>query len=269
MEELLNEARALAENGTRELIVIAQDTSRYGLDLYGEHRLAQLLRALCKIEKLHWIRVHYLYPDEMTDELISVLAGEEKIVKYLDIPIQHINDEILRRMNRRGTRTELTALFCKLRERIPGLVLRTSLITGLPGEGASEFDELCNFLREFRLERVGAFAFSPEEGTPAETMAHPDSDVAAHRAELLSEMQSRIMDEYNESLVGTVTEVLCEGWDERSGKYFGRTYADSPDIDGQISFTSKRNIPAGTFLPVCIEGAVDGELFASEKEGPL
>ena len=161
IEELVKEAEQLAADGVKELIVVAQDTSRYGLDLYGERKLAELLRQLCRIDGLVWIRVHYLYPDEMSQELIDVLANEPKIVKYLDIPIQHINDDILRRMNRRGNGEYVKELFAKLRREIPGLVLRTSLITGLPGEGEAEFAQLCDFLKEYKLERVGAFAFSP------------------------------------------------------------------------------------------------------------
>lgn len=164
MEDLIKEAEQLASDGVKELIVVGQDTSRYGLDLYGERKLAELLRRLCKIDGLVWVRVHYLYPDEMSQELIDVLANEPKIVKYLDIPIQHINDEILRKMNRRGNGEYVRQLFTKLRHEIPGLVLRTSLITGLPGEGEVEFAQLCDFLKEYKLERVGAFAFSPEEG---------------------------------------------------------------------------------------------------------
>ena len=170
MEKLLEEAKELAASGVKELIVVAQDTSRYGIDLYGERKLAELLRELCKIDGFVWVRVHYLYPDEMSDELIDVLANEPKIVKYLDIPIQHIDDGILKKMNRRGNSKYLKALLTKLRDRIPGLVLRTSLITGLPGEGEKEFEALCDFLREYKLERVGAFAFSPEEGTRAAKM---------------------------------------------------------------------------------------------------
>ena len=166
MNELLDEAAELASAGVKELIVIAQDTSRYGIDLYGERKLAELLQKLCAIDGFVWVRVHYLYPDEMSEELIDVLANEPKIVKYLDIPIQHINNDILRRMNRHCTGDEIRALLQKLRARIPGLVLRTSLITGLPGEGEAEFEELCTWLREVRLERVGVFPFSPEEGRP-------------------------------------------------------------------------------------------------------
>ena len=266
LEDCLYEARMLAEDGVKELIVVAQDTSRYGIDLYGERKLPELLRELCRIEKLHWIRVHYLYPDEMTDELIDVIASEPKIVKYMDIPIQHVNDRILKRMNRRGTHAELDELFARLRERIPGVVIRTSLITGLPGEGEAEFDELCDWLRVHKLERVGAFAFSPEEGTAAAKMEHPDEETAAHRAEIVSELQSRIMDEYNEARIGTVMEVLCEGYDPETERYFGRTYADSPDIDGRVCFDSETTVHTGSFVPVKITGVCDGDLIGACKE---
>jgi len=266
MEEVLAEAERLAKDGVKELIVVAQDTSRYGLDLYKERRLAELLRELCKIDGFHWIRVHYLYPDEMSDELIDVLATEEKIVKYLDIPLQHINDAILKRMNRRGTRSYLEGLLTKLREKIPGLVLRTSLITGLPGEGEEEFEELCQFLKEFKLERVGAFSFSPEEGTPAAKMERPDEEIAVRRAEVVAELQSRIMDEYNASRVGEVMEVLCDGYSVEEGSYYGRTYADSPDIDGKIWFTCERPVPTGSFVSVLVDDVYDGELLGKAVE---
>lgn len=267
MEDCLYEARMLAEDGAKELLVVAQDTSRYGIDLYGERKLPELLRELCKIEKLHWIRVHYLYPDEMTDELIDVIASEPKIVKYLDIPIQHVNDKILKKMNRRGTRQELDALLIKLRARIPGVVIRTSLITGLPGEGEAEFEELCLWLREHKLERVGAFAFSPEEGTAAAKMEHPEEEVAVHRAQIVEELQSRVMDACNNARIGTVMEVLCEGYDAESEQYFGRTYADSPEIDGRVLFSSDRTVRIGSFVPVRITGVCDGELTGELKEG--
>ena len=260
LEDCLYEARLLAQDGVKELIVVAQDTSRYGIDLYGERKLPELLRQLCKIEKLHWIRIHYLYPDEMSDELIDVIASEPKIVKYMDIPIQHVNDQILKKMNRRGTRAELDELFEKLRARIPGVVIRTSLITGLPGEGEAEFEELCDWLRVHKLERVGAFAFSPEEGTPAAKMEHPDEETAARRAEIVCEIQSRIMDECNDARIGTTMEVLCEGFDPETDRYFGRTYADSPDIDGRVLFTSKTAVHTGSFVNVNIIGVCDGDL---------
>lgn len=266
MDDCLYEARMLAEDGVRELIVVAQDTSRYGIDLYGKRMLAELLRELCKIEKLHWIRVHYLYPDEMSDELIDVIASEPKIVKYMDIPIQHVNDKILKRMNRRGTKAELDELFAKLRARIADVVIRTSLITGLPGEGEAEFEELCDWLRAHQLERVGAFAFSPEEGTPAARMEHPDEETAVRRAEIVNELQSRVMDDCNERRIGTVMEALCEGYEPEREQYFGRTYADSPEIDGRIFFESAQPIRVGSFVPVRITGVCDGDLAGIFEE---
>lgn len=266
LEDCLYEARMLAEDGVKELIVVAQDTSRYGIDLYDERKLPELLRELCKIEKLHWIRVHYLYPDEMTDELIEVIATEPKIVKYMDIPIQHVNEKILKRMNRRGTRAELDALFAKLRREIPNVVIRTSLITGLPGEGEAEFEELCDWLRANKLERVGAFAFSPEEGTAAARMEYPEEEIAVRRAEIVSELQSRVMDECNEARLGTVMEVLCEGYDPETDRYFGRTYADSPDIDGRVVFEGN-GVKVGNFFMVKITGVCDGDLTGICEEG--
>ena len=261
MEKLIEEAKELAASGVKELIVVAQDTSRYGIDLYGERKLAELLRELCKIDGFVWVRVHYLYPDEMSDELIDVLANEPKIVKYLDIPIQHIDDGILKRMNRRGNSKYLKALLTKLRDRIPGLVLRTSLITGLPGEGEKEFEALCDFLREYKLERVGAFAFSPEEGTRAARMEYPDAEVARQRADVVEEIQSRIMDEWNESMMGKKLQVLCEGYDADEECWYGRTFADSPDIDGRILFDSEEELTPGDFVTVEVTDACDGELI--------
>ena len=261
MDDVLYEARLLAASGVKELIVVAQDTSRYGTDLPGHKRLLpELLRQLCKIDGIHWVRVHYLYPDEIDDELIDVIAGEEKIVKYLDIPIQHCNDKILKLMNRRGNNAWLRELFTKLRTRIPGLVLRTSVITGLPGEGEEEFDELCQFLKEHCLERVGAFAFSPEEGTPAAAMEHVDFETAAQRAEMVEIIQSRIMDDYNEAMMGKVLEVLVDVFDEEAEQFFGRSYADSPDIDGRVWIAADEPLSEGQFVKVQIDGAVDGDL---------
>lgn len=264
MEDILAEAEGLAARGTRELIVVAQDTSRYGIDLYRKRMLAPLLRELCRIDSLHWIRVHYTYPDELTDELIDTIAREPKIVKYLDIPIQHVNDGILRRMNRRGNKAYLQQLFPKLRSRIPGLVIRTSLIVGLPGEGEAEFDELCAFLREYRLERVGAFAFSPEEGTPAAEMAYPDAEIANRRAEYIAQLQSEILDDWNEAHFDQTMEVLIDDWDGMF--YYGRTYADSPGIDGTVRFRSEREHRIGEFVNVTVLGAEDGELIGREAE---
>ena len=209
MEALLAEAKKLAESGVKELIVIAQDITRYGLDLEEKSSLAQLLRELCRLP-FHWIRLHYLYPEVITDELIEVIASQPKILHYLDIPIQHCNDGILKAMRRRNTRAELEELFAKLRRAMPDLVIRTSLICGLPGEGEAEFEELCDFLREQKLQRVGVFQFSPEEGTLAAAMDNQvPGEIAARRVELVVDLQSRIMDEYNEQRLGTVMEVLC------------------------------------------------------------
>ena len=265
-EDLIDEAKMLAEEGARELIVIAQDTSRYGIDRYGKRRLSELLRELCRIEGFHWIRVHYLYPDEMDEELIDTIAQEEKICSYLDIPIQHCNDNILRRMNRRGNKEYLDKLLPYLREKIPGLVLRTSLIAGLPGEGEEEFAELCEFLKKHRMERVGCFVFSPEEGTAAAKMEYPEQAIAQRRAEIVNEMQSRIMDDYNERMIGKTVEVLVEGYDRLAECQFGRTYADSPEIDGMVFFTSQRRIRAGSFVYVKIEETMDGNLVGSMVE---
>ena len=261
MDDVLYEARMLAASGVKELIVVAQDTSRYGTDLPGHKRLLpELLRQLCAIEELKWIRVHYVYPDEIDDEFIEVMASEPKIVKYLDIPIQHCNSNILKLMNRRGDGAFLRELFAKLRSRIPGLVIRTSLITGLPGEGEEEFQELCQFLRDLRLERVGAFAFSPEEGTPAAEMDFVDNETAVKRAEIIEMLQSGIMDDYNASMIGKTLEILVDGYDEELEQFYGRTYADSPDIDGRVWIASDEPIREGEFVTVTIDGCIDGDL---------
>lgn len=261
MDDVLYEARLLAVNGVKELIVVAQDTTRYGTDFPERKRLLpDLLRQLCAIDGFEWIRIHYVYPDEIDDELIRVIAEEPKIVKYLDIPIQHCNDKILALMNRRGDKAWLTELFNKLRSNIPGIVLRTSVITGLPGEGETEFEELCEFLREMRLERVGAFAFSPEEGTPAADMNYPDQEIALQRAQSVEMLQSQIMDDYNASLIGTTLKILVDGYDEEYQQFYGRTFADSPEIDGRVWIASEEALIEGTFVNVCIDGLVDGDL---------
>ena len=266
MESLLAEAKKLADDGVKELIVIAQDITRYGTDLYRKRMLPELLTELCKLP-FHWVRLHYLYPDELDDALIDVIAREHKILKYIDIPLQHINDRILKAMNRRSTKAEIIALLKKLRERLPGLVLRTSLICGLPGETEEEFEELCDFLRESGIERAGIFQFSPEEGTPAAVMPDQvDPDTAKRRVELLVELQSRVMDAWNESRLGETLEVLCEGFDPDMGCYAGRSYADSPDVDGKVFFTAAGLVPAGTFVNVRITGTSDGDLTGEIEE---
>ena len=268
MDDILYEARLLAASGVKELIVVAQDTSRYGTD-FPEHKrlLPELLRQLCQIDGIHWIRLHYAYPDEIDDELIDVIANEPKIVKYLDLPIQHCNSKILQLMNRRGDGQFLSELFAKLRARIPGLILRTSVITGLPGEGEEEFAELCDFLKEQRMERVGAFPFSPEEGTPAAEMDYPEASVAQERAEIVAGIQSQIMDEYAQEMLGKTVEVLVDGYDEEYEQYFGRTFADSPDIDGRVWLSSDDDLSEGSFVMVRLDGVIDGDLSGYVLEG--
>lgn len=266
MDALLTEARELAQAGVKELIVIAQDITRYGMDRKDGSSLAGLLRELCKLD-FHWVRLHYLYPEVITDELIQTMAQNPKIVHYLDIPIQHCNDKILKAMRRHTTKADIQALFAKLRNAMPDVVLRTSLICGLPGEGEAEFEELCQFLREEKLQRAGVFQFSPEEGTLAAAMDDQvDPDVAQRRVELVVDLQSRVMDEYNEQRLGTVMEVLCEGFDSQAGCYVGRTYADSVEIDGHVYFTAAGLVPAGSFVNVRITGTMDGDLTGEIDE---
>ena len=262
IENVVEEARELAEHGVKELIVIAQDITRYGTDLYGKRCLAELCRRLAEIDGVEWIRLHYLYPDQFDDELINEIASNEKIVKYLDIPIQHIDNDILKSMNRRGTGDDIRKLFKELRERIPGVVLRTSLISGLPGEGDAEFEELCSFLREAKIERAGVFPFSPEEGTPAAKMPHIDAEETQRRADLIMEIQAGVMDEFNASLIGKTLEVLCLDYDEDSQMWVGRSCYDSPDIDGLVFFDGdggEGNIVYVNITAVADDGNLIGE----------
>jgi ribosomal protein S12 methylthiotransferase len=270
-EAVINDAEDLARQGVKELIVVAQDSTRYGLDLYGERRLPELLHRLSEIEGIVWIRLHYLYPDEVTDVLIAEVRNNPKIVKYLDIPVQHINSAILKAMNRRGDGEFIRTLFTKLRAEIPGLVLRTSVIVGLPGEGNAEFEELCAFLKEYKIERAGVFTYSPEEGTPAFDMPGAvHAELAEHRAALVEELQSRIIDEWNETRLGTTLDVLIEGYDEWGECYYGRSYADSPDVDGkiyisnnneQISDNKDGGLRVGTFVRVAVSDILDGDVI--------
>ena len=266
MDSLLSEARLLADRGVKELIVIAQDITRYGEDLKDGSNLETLLKELCKLP-FHWIRLHYLYPEAVTDSLIATIASQPKILHYLDIPIQHCNDRILSAMRRRTNKAQLTELFAKLRAAMPDVVIRTSIICGLPGEGAEEFEELCDFLREAKLQRAGIFQYSREEGTLAAAMEDQvDDETAKRRVELLVDLQSRVMDGYNEDRLGSVMEVLCEGFDASAGCYAGRTYADSVDVDGKVFFTAAGVIPAGTFVNVRITGTSDGDLTGEIEE---
>lgn len=268
MDALLAEAKALADAGVKELIVIAQDITKYGMDL-PEHKrlLPELLRELCKLD-FTWVRLHYLYPDQITDELIDVIASEPKIVKYLDIPLQHVSKRILRAMHRPGDGAEFAALIENLRARIPGLVLRTSLIVGLPGETEEEFAELCSFLQETQIERVGVFEFSPEEGTEAAELPDQiDAETKANRRLIVEELQSGVLDDYNTSRHGETMDVLCEGFDDEQQLWFGRTYADSVEVDGHVYFESDDTPQAGEFVPVLITESLGPDLLGVQQKG--
>ena len=268
MASLLEEARALSDAGVKELIVIAQDITKYGMDL-PEHKrlLPELLRELCKMD-FTWIRLHYLYPDQITDELIDVIADEPKIVKYLDIPLQHVSKRILRAMHRPGDGAEFTRLIEDMRERIPGLVLRTSLIVGLPGETEDEFAELCEFLQNVGIERVGVFEYSPEEGTEAAELPDQiDDETKQNRRLIVEELQSGVLDDYNTSRHGEVMQVLCEGFDEEQGLWYGRTYADSVEVDGHVYFDAADNEPAeGEFVSVLITESLGPDLLGVRQK---
>ena len=262
LENIVNEARALAEDGVRELVIIAQDTTRYGLDLYGELSLAKLLNELCKIEKLKWIRVLYAYPERITDELIDVIAKQDKIVKYLDIPLQHCDGELLKKMNRKGDEASLRALVKKLRERIPGITLRTTFITGFPGETKEQFDRLGEFAQDMRFERMGCFAYSEEEGTAAAKMPDQiDEDVREHRKEILEEQQDTRVAELYDAMIGDEAEVVVEGYDRYLEHYFGRSAMFAPEIDGMIYFTSPKRLSVGSFVKVRFNEVLDNNLI--------
>lgn len=253
-DEVIKEAEQLAANGVKELNVIAQDTTRYGEDLFGEPYLAKLLKRLCQIDGFKWIRVLYCYPDRVTDELINVIAEEEKIVKYIDIPLQHCNGEVLKNMNRRGNRESLTALLNKIKSKIPNVIFRSTFITGFPGETETQFDELADFAAEIKFQRLGCFPYSKEEDTKASLMENQiDDDIKQKRADIIMEHQQSVMAEYCESLIGSEVEVLVEGYDKLAECFFGRTYADAPEVDGCVFFTCDGEKPkAGDFVKVKI-----------------
>lgn len=255
IEDVLEEARELAAKGVVELNVIAQDTTRYGEDLYGEPQTAKLLAELCEIDGFRWIRLLYCYPDRVTDELIDVIAREDKIVKYIDIPLQHCNGEVLKRMNRRGNRESLTALLNKIKDRIPNVIFRSTFITGFPGETEEQFEELAKFAKDIRFQRLGCFPYSREEDTKAADYPDQlDDEIKQKRADIIMEHQQGVMADYCESLIGTEVEVLVEGWDRIAECWFGRTYADAPDVDGCVFFTSDGKKPViGDFVTVKVE----------------
>jgi ribosomal protein S12 methylthiotransferase len=264
---VLEEAHWLADNGVTELVVVAQDTTRYGEDLYGESRLPELLTELCKIEGFKWIRTLYLYPERITDKLIDTIAVEDKLVKYMDIPIQHCNGEILKRMNRCGDRGTLTALIEKIRAKIPGVTLRTTLITGFPGETDEQFEELSQFVNDIKFERLGCFAYSAEEGTPAaEFDGQIDVDERERRSDVIMEQQMFISDAFNQTMIGKTVEVVVEGFDRYAECCFGRSAMDAPEIDGKIFFSSPHKLTAGDYVNVVIEDLLDCDLLGSVAE---
>lgn len=263
MENLLDEAKKLVGEGVRELNVIAQDTTRYGIDLYGKYMLPELLTELCKIEELKWIRILYCYPERITDELLDVMAKEEKIVKYIDLPIQHCDDAILKAMHRQGTEASLREVIKKIRDKVEGIVIRTTLITGFPGETEEQFNRLAEFVNEMEFDRLGCFPYSEEEGTPAAEMdCQVDEEVREHRAEIIMEQQSVIAEKKNNALIGKTLEVVTEGFDRYGECWFGRSAADAPEIDGKIFFTAPDKKPfPGCFVKVRIDDVLDYDLI--------
>lgn len=261
MEDIITECRSLAANGAKELILVAQDTTRYGIDLYGRRALADLLREISRIEGVEWIRIHYLYPDGINDELLDLIAESPKILNYFDIPLQHVSDRLLRSMRRRYSGAEARVLINKIRKKMPECVIRTSIIVGLPGETREDFEELCEFLKEMQLERVGVFPYSAEEGTDAALMdGQIDEDVKLTRLEAVYALQERVMDRFNKGQRGKILKVLCEDYNPETKFYSGRSFADSPDVDGRIFFVSGRVIESGSFVDVLVEGRIETDL---------
>ena len=266
MDDIADEAAQLAEKGVKELILVAQDTTLYGKDLYGYLALPELLKKLCAIDGIRWIRLLYCYPDEFTDELIDVMATEEKVLHYVDLPLQHANDTILKRMNRRCTAEQAAELIEKLRERIPDIVIRTTFITGFPGEGEEEFEDLAVFVNEIEFDCLGCFAYSAEEGTPAaEFEDQVDERTKNDRKEIIMNDQYGIMLEKHEALIGESFEVLVEGYDEYSDSYFGRTYRDAPEIDSVIRFTAPFDLNEGDFCAVKVFGVDEYDLIGEAE----
>ena len=262
IEDCVKEAKTLAEGGVTELIVVAQDTTAYGTDLYGEPKLHDLLTELCKIEGLHWIRTLYTYPEKITDRLLEVIEKQEKLVKYLDIPIQHINDDILKKMNRKGDKKSISGVIDKIREKIPNVTLRTTLITGFPSETEEQFSELAEFVKEKRFDKLGCFTYSPEEGTAAALMEDQiDEQVKQDRCDNIMEMQTLISASRNEEKIGQITEVLIEGWDDYIKCYFGRAPWDAPEIDGKVFFMAHKPLKIGQYVKVKINDCLDYDLL--------
>lgn len=264
IEDIVEEAKWLAQNGVTELVVVAQDTTRYGEDIYGKSELPKLLKELCKIDGFKWIRTLYCYPERITDELLDTIASEEKLVKYIDMPLQHCNGDILRRMNRSGDRQSLTQLVEHIRQKIPGVILRTTLIVGFPGESDEQFEELCEFVKQVRFERLGCFAFSPEEGTPAfDMLDQVHLKTRERRAEIIMEEQMLISDEFNEKCCGKTLQVVCEGFDRYAECYYGRSAYDAPEIDGKVFFMSEKKVAVGEYVNVLVDDTLDYDLIGS------
>ena len=263
IESLLAEAEKLAADGVKELILVAQDTTLYGTDLYGEARLPQLLRGLCGIEGIRWIRLLYCYPEHITDELLDVMAAEDKVLNYMDIPIQHVSGKVLTAMNRTGDARTLRELIARIRDRVPGIVLRTTVMTGFPGEGEAEFVELCQFIQDVKFERLGCFAFSPEEGTVAASLpGQIEEEEKQRRRDIVMEEQTRISDAYNQAQVGKTIPVLVESYDRYAECWFGRSEGDAPDIDGKVFFSCPRGaVQPGRLVQVNITDAMDWDLM--------
>ena len=265
IEDCVTEAKELAAQGVREIIVVAQDTTAYGIDIYGESRLCELLSELCKIEGVEWIRTLYTYPERISDELLQLLAQQPKLVKYLDIPIQHANGEILKRMNRRGDSQSLLALVNKIRDLVPDITLRTTLITGFPGETEEQYEEMHKFVREARFDRLGCFTYSAEEDTIAASYPDQiDEQVKQDRAEHIMETQLDIASAKNEAKIGTVQRVLIEGWDDYIKCYYGRSEADAPEIDGKVFFMAKEPLVIGDFADVQINDIIEYDLLGEQ-----
>ena len=264
LEHILEEVEELAARGVREIDLVAQDTSRYGLDLYGEYRLPELIRRVCRVEGVHWVRILYCYPDRITDELIRTMAEERKVCKYMDIPVQHGSAKVLREMNRRGDRESILRVVRRIREGMPGAVVRTTMIAGFPGETEEDFSELCRLVEEARFDRLGCFAYSQEEGTPAgEREDQLDPELRRRRADLIMERQMDIAFAFAESCVGRCLEVLVEG--KRGRRYFGRSYMDAPDIDTRVCFEAGEELAPGEFVWVDITGAEGYDLAGTAR----
>lgn len=261
MEELLQQARQLAVQGTRELILVAQETTLYGADLYGEKKLHVLLKELCRIEGIEWIRLLYCYPEEIYRELIDTMAEESKICHYIDMPVQHSEDRILKRMGRKVTKRRLEQIIYELRDAMPDIAIRTTLITGFPGEGQKEHEGLLDFINEQEFERLGVFTYSREDNTPAASYRHQVSEsIKESRRDDIMSLQQEISYEKNQRLVGSVLRVLIEGYLYEDQVYIGRTYMDAPKIDGSVFVSSEEDLISGTFVPVRITGAGEYDL---------